>query len=337
VRRAGWLAVALVLVFPALAGCFRAVTSAAFVTEFVSDGRIPALSTLTAAPSRHPFPASDGTRTIRLDLHRVPGLARQPGLVLAHGLSPRGKDEPQLVAGARRLARAGFAVAVPTVEGLVTLRFRPEDKGAVRAAVDFLWQAGHRPVAILGISVGAGPALLAAAEPGTAERVSAVLALGGYADSVELLRYTLTGAYGFDGVTGRQTVNPIAIDLFVRANADLVAQAGRAIVDNRDPAAFDRLAAALPLETRRLLDELSPARVLPGLKAPLFLIHGRGDPAVPFTESLRLERAARAAGIPVRVVVASGVAHVEAGEVSALADLWRLAAAFHAFRATAGN
>jgi dienelactone hydrolase len=335
VRRAGWLAVALVLAVVAVAGSFRAVISAAFVAEFLTDGRIPALSLLTASPLRRPLAAADGTRRIPVDLYREPGLTRQPGLVLAHGLSPGGKDEPLLVEGARRLARAGFAVAVPTVEGLVTLRFRPEDKGAVRAAVDALWQAGHRPVAILGISVGAGPALLAAAEPGTAERVSAVLALGGYADSVELLRYTLTGAFAFGGVNGREPVNPVAIDLFVRANADLVARAGQAIVDNRDPEAFDRLIAALPPETRRLLDELSPGRVLPALEAPLFLIHGRADPAVPFTESLRLERLARAAGIPVRVLIASGVAHVEAGEVSALVDLFRLAAAFHAFRATA--
>jgi len=337
VRRAGWLAVALLLALPALSGCHRLASSAAFVAEFLSGGRFRPLSAFTPAPTTRPLLASDGARPVPLDLYRAPGLAREPGLVLAHGLSPRGKDEPELVAAARLLARVGFAVAVPTVEGLVTLRFRPEDKGAVRAAVDALWREGHRPVAILGISVGAGPALLAAAEPETAGRVSAVLALGGYADSVELLRYTLTGAFAFDGHRGRQPVSPAAIALFVRANADLVARAGTDLVDNRDPEAFDALVARLPPETRRLLDDLSPARALPGLRAPLFLIHGRADPAVPFTESLRLERAARAAGVPVRLVLAGGVGHVEAGEHPGLGDLWSLAAAFHAFRVTAGG
>ncbi len=88
---------------------------------------------------------------------------------------------------------------------------------------------------LLGVSLGSGPALLAAADPSIASSVSAVLALGGYASAVELLRYTLTGAFRFDGVSGRRPVNESAIAQFVRANAELVDAAGQRLVDNRDP------------------------------------------------------------------------------------------------------
>jgi dipeptidyl aminopeptidase/acylaminoacyl peptidase len=81
-----------------------------------------------------------------------------------------------------------------------------------------------------------------------------------------------------------------------------------------------------------LLEALSPARVISDLRAPLVLVHGREDPAVPFTESLRLAAAARATGRPVRMAIVGAVAHVEAGRLAELGDLARLWAAFYAFR-----
>ncbi|MFQ5946271.1 MAG: hypothetical protein ACE5NC_08485, partial [Anaerolineae bacterium] len=61
------------------------------------------------------------------DLYRpVRSLAPTP-LVLVHGLTPYGKDDPELRRAARLLARAGFAVAVPTLPELTRLRLRPGD------------------------------------------------------------------------------------------------------------------------------------------------------------------------------------------------------------------
>ena len=60
---------------------------------------------------------------------------------------------------------------------------------------------------MLGISLGAAPTLSAAGEPGLVPSLSAVLTLGGYASSRELLRYTLTGAYAFGNVRGRRPVD----------------------------------------------------------------------------------------------------------------------------------
>ena len=73
-------------------------------------------------------------------------------------------------------------------------------------------------------------------------------------------------------------------------NAGRPGRAILALLQNRDPERVDALLAALPLETRALLDTLSPARHLGHGSARLLLVHGRDDPAIPFSESLRLRR-----------------------------------------------
>ena len=334
-RATARLVLALLLSLPFFAGASSLIFTTSFLVEFLGQGRWRPLSALSHEPAVSPLPTPPGPRAVAVDLHTRPGLLRPPALVLVHGLAPEGKDDARLREAAGLLARSGWAVAVPTVDGLTTLRLRPEDASAVSVTVKALHDAGYHRVAVLGISLGAGPALLAAAEPDVAAGVSAVLALGGYASAVELLSYTLTGAYAYGGVSGRHPVEEAAIAQFARANTELVDEAGRRLVENRDPANLDALVRALPRGTRDLLDALSPGRRLGGLRAPLFLIHGRQDPAVPFTESLRLEAAAREAGRPVRAAIVGAVGHVEADRRAGLTDLLQLWATFYAFRLTA--
>ena len=332
--RVAWLAVAIVVVLPTIPAGGLALRTGFFLTEFLSGGRWPALSAVTAEPRVRPLPARAGAREIPADLYASGHPATRPGLILVHGLSVEGKDDARLREAARLLARAGWTVAVPTVEGLTRLRLRPEDADAVTAAGRALRAEGVRPIAVLAVSVGAGPALAAAADPALAGDVSAVLTLGGYASARELLRYTLTGA-GERGGRGRPDESGIAA--FVTANHELMDEAGRRLSGNRDPAKVDALLAALPEPTQRLLDALSPARHVEALRAPLFLLHGHDDPAVPASESQRLaERAARA-GRPARLAMVGSVGHVEPGAGGRLAELARLGALFHAFAATSAG
>ena len=326
--RLAWLLVASVLCAPALDGAWGAATTAVFLAEFLSAGRWPVLSVLTEAPATRPLAAG-------IDLHAPRRLVPPPGLVLVHGLAPRGKDEPSLVSAAILLARTGWAVAVPTVDGLTRLRLRPEDAGAVRRAVIALRDTGHTPVSILAVSVGGGPALHAAADPAIARDVTAVLLLGGYASARELLRYALTGAYRFGDVAGRRETDRDAVGRFARANAELLDAGAQRLVDNRDPETVDALLDALPSPTKRLLDELSPGGRLGGLHARLYVVHGRDDPAVPYTEALRLLETARQAGRPARGVIVGALGHVDPAHRAGAADLLRLAAAFYAFRSEA--
>jgi pimeloyl-ACP methyl ester carboxylesterase len=326
--RLAWLLLASVLCAPALDGAWRVVTTAAFLAEFLSAGRWPALSALTETPASRPLAPG-------LDLHVPRRVVPPAGLVLVHGVAPRGKDEPSLVGAALLLARTGWAVAVPTVDGLTQLRLRPDDAGPVSRAVAALRDAGYTPVSILAVSVGGGPALLAASDPVIARDVKAVLLLGGYASARELLRYALTGAYRFGNVAGRRETDREAVGRFARANAELLDAGAERLLDNRDPAAVDALLEALPPSTKRLLDELSPGGRLGGVRARLYVIHGRDDPAVPYTEALRLLEAARRAGRPARGVIVGALGHVDPAERAGAMDLLRLGAAFHAFRSNA--
>ena len=166
------------------------------------------------------------------DRHAVPAAAPRPGCQrrsLCSGrnasrrragarsrILPAGKDDPRVREAAALLSRAGFDVAVPTIPGLTRGRLGSEDVEPVVAAL----AARAEPSVVVAVSVGAGPALLAAADPRVRDRVRAVLSLGGYASASEVVRFWLTGAYGYDGLGGRVAHDPELVRMFVRANGD---------------------------------------------------------------------------------------------------------------------
>jgi pimeloyl-ACP methyl ester carboxylesterase len=321
-----------------------------FLVEFLTEGQQPWLSRMTSPPVVEPLA---GPETAEVDLWRPGGreLGPWPGLVLVHGLTPEGKRDDRLAWTADRLARAGFLVAVPDLPGLRAQHLRPDDAGVIRTTLKRLTAHPHLrrgPVAIISVSVGLGPVALALDAPAMAERVGLLVALGGYGEARELVRYFTTGAYAFGESAGRAAVDPALAAGFLARNPDLVPDpedrailmdvlAGRpapsepgpggrailALLQNHDPGRVDALLEALPLETRQLLDTLSPARHLGRGSARLLLVHGRDDPAIPFSESRRLAAATPGRS---RLVLVGLIGHVE-GQAPAwhrLTDLLRL-------------
>ena len=315
------LALALLLAAPVARDAVSLVRSAAFLAEFLTDGAMPVLSALTPAPARASLgPSVDGWTGITL--------GTQPPLLLVHGYAPQGKDDPRLARAASLLARAGFDVVVPTLPGLTRGRLRPDDAGPVVHAL----ATRPGPWAMVSVSIGAAPAFAAAADPAVRDRVGVLLALGPHGSAAETVRFWLTGVYEFDGVSGRVTHDPALVHAFLDANADLMDDATRAALAAGDPAHVERTLEALPPAVRGLLERLSPVRAMPDVRARVILVHGYADPAVPYSESLRLA-AARPART--RVVLLEAVGHVEA----APGPLWRAARdgirlllVFHALR-----
>lgn len=290
------------------------VVAGLFLAEFLTAGDWPALSRATPAPAR----AALAVAGAAVDRYTVPDRTAPVPLVLVHGLVPDGKDDARLVRAAELLARAGFDVAVPTVPGLTRLRLRPEDAEPVVATL----AARPEPAVVVGVSVGAGVAMIAAADGRGRDRVRTVLSLGGYASATELVRFYLTGEYAYGDARGRATHDPELIQRFLSANAELLDASARRVLTAGDPAAVSASLATLSPDLRRLLDGLSPERVVRRIRAPLILVHGRADIAVPYTETLRLA-AARPEGT--EVVLVGVVGHVEgaglAGRWSELGDL----------------
>jgi pimeloyl-ACP methyl ester carboxylesterase len=314
------LLLAALLVAPVLRAASDLVVAVAFLAEFLSAGQHRPLSALTAAPRREPLAVAGAAVDRWVSGGRMP-------LVLVHGYAPAGKDEPRVQEAAALLARAGFDVAVPTVPGLTQGRLRPVDVDPVVATL-----ATHAgPAVLVGVSVGAGPALLAAADPAVRERVAVVLSLGGYASAPALLRFFLTGEYGFDGIRGRVVHEPEVVRWFLEANADLLDVPAREAL--ADPARATAVLASPPPEVAELLAALSPERVAGAISARLVLIHGVDDRAVPYTESLRM---AAARPERTRLVLVHVLDHVEAGRprtwLSALRELSALVLVVHGLR-----
>ncbi|HEV8643513.1 MAG TPA: alpha/beta fold hydrolase [Methylomirabilota bacterium] len=276
----------------------------AFLVEFLTDGRPALLTHVTRQPRREPLPVAG----VSADRYAAPALRAGVPLVLVHGFTPEGKDDPRAGQAARLLARAGFEVAVPSLPGLMRGRLRPKDVEPVVATIAAASARSARSVVVMGVSVGAGPALLAAADPRVRDRVATVVSLGGYASALELLRFFLTGGYAYDDVRGHVVHDPEVVRAFIAANADLIDEPTRRALSARDPARTAAFLRHPPPDLRGLLDALSPERVASDIRARLLLVHGREDRAVPYTETLRL---AAARPLRTRVLLLGIVDHVE--------------------------
>ena len=305
------VAIGLIFFVPVAQSARTMVVAALFLAEFLSDGRIAPLTALTASPRREML-GPDVDQYVSATLR-----PRRP-LVLVHGFTPAGRDDPRLQAAAMLLARAGFDVAVPTIPGLTRGRLRPEDAEPVATTIMTVSETSTNLVTVLGVSVGAGPALLAAADPRVRDRVAVVVTLGGYASAHELLRYFLTGEYAFGSARGRVVHDPEIVRSFIAVNDDVLDEPARRRLAARDPTLPAALLANPPPRLRTMLAALSPERVVDDVRARLVVIHGRADPAIPYTESLRL-----AAARPRRTTLTllGSIGHVEGVSASDVVDL----------------
>jgi fermentation-respiration switch protein FrsA (DUF1100 family) len=181
-------------------------------------------------------------------------------------------------------------------------------------------------VGLMGISYGAGPTIIAAADPAIAEQVRFVISFGGYYDLPDVIRFVTTGHFAWQGHRGHIPPNPQARGRFLLANLDLLRDAkdreilaasaralaegdGRkaavptaeltswgaalhALLMNTDPERVGTLIEQLDPRVRDRIAFLSPSRVIGRLQAHLIIIHGLQDDFIPYTESLRLATAA---------------------------------------------
>lgn len=161
--------------------------------------RKPAVRTLTIV---------DGDRHMVADLYAVQDARSRPGLLVTHGVLDTGKDDPRLVALANELASCGFAVLVPELDGLKSLRLDMDESGDIAAAFRVMLsreEVDETRAGLFGISFAAGPTLKAATDPSIRDRVKFVVSFGGYYDTVNIIRYLTTGR---DEYRGHRHVEP---------------------------------------------------------------------------------------------------------------------------------
>lgn len=292
--------------------------------DMLSGAKGGLLQTLTLRPERQTVTWSVDGRRHSGDLY-LPGEKAKAGLVLVPGAAAAGKDDPRLVALANTLARARFLVLVPDIAGMRTQEISPNDRFPIADAARFLLNERHQPgVGLVAISYGDVPAILAARD---VPQVDFIVAVGGLHDMTALITFFTTGAYREtpDQPWQHGTPNVFGKWAFVKVNAqrlddsgdramlaaiaqrkmsdpaatldDLTAKLGpqgkavMALMDNADPDRVPALMAALPQRIRADIAAIDLAKQdLSGLKAKLFLIHGRDDSIIPWTESAALAR-----------------------------------------------
>ena len=235
--------------------------------------RKPAVRTLAIAA---------GGRRMAADLYAVPDGRRHAGLLITHGVLETGKDDPRLVALANELAACGFAVLVPELDGLKSLRLEMEESQDVVAAFRFLLsmeEVDDTRSGLFGISFAAGLTLKAAADASIRERVKFVVSFGGYYDTVNLVRYLTTGRDEYRGHRHDYPPEAYARYVFVR---NLLAH----MPEEEDRTLLYSLVEAIEQEARAgatssgwEAPSFSPDQLTEGGRAVSELIHNQ-DPAL---------------------------------------------------------
>ena len=287
-------------------------------------GLAPAIRRVTAPPVSETIQlAGSAVAAVRPSGGRGPW----PTYVFVNGAHPERRREPVVARLTEGLARAGFLVIVPDPPGLAEGAITPatlDVLGAiVRAAVEQPTVEGAR-VALLGASTGGSLALLAAADPGLRDRVSAVVAVTPFADLKKIVCLATTGSYRHDASSSSYLVNAALREGVVRSLLAAVAdqhdrrrlhelpktaeettfQLWRRLLPDLEPPAravarllinedanqFETLYGELPTDVRATIACLSPVSVAPGVSAPVELVVPPTDVYFPRGEALALAR-----------------------------------------------
>jgi pimeloyl-ACP methyl ester carboxylesterase len=278
-----------------------------------------------------------GHAPLRAALYRSPHPAAST-VVAIHGMSPLAERDPRWVQLCRGICRAGLTVVSPHFESVSQLRIMADQPtefaNAARAVCDSpdLSPAGR--VGLLSVSFSGGLTIAAAASPPLRHRVSAVCAIGGYADLPNCLRSIFTDedadpyallivlANFIQGDAGPLTGAHEALFRAARANFT------DATIDPRDhfgelpPATRTMLHGLLGDRDQRLTQlhrlmtrcadtvaALNPIDLIAGLQAPVTLLHGARDDVIPPEQSRSMAKAVGDMGLPCTLTITDILSH----------------------------
>ena len=259
--------------------------------------------------------------------HAGPGSA-SPAVVLALGVHPQPIDHPDITRIARAISRLGVAVGIPDSAALRELRVTPTEPSHLADAVLVLRQwpgVQAARVGLAGFSAGASISLVAAADERIADGLRFVSAFGGYARA-DLLLVDVATRTAVSGATARPWQPDVGIradvlELLIETIQDVPGRehlhelldgvvASDAPPTGPRPEDIDELfgdekqiyllftattrvqaesaIAGFSDQLRAELAAISPLGFVDRLRAPVFLLHGEPDTAIPVEHADRL-------------------------------------------------
>jgi pimeloyl-ACP methyl ester carboxylesterase len=250
-----------------------------------------------------------------------------PVLVFVNGATPDGRKHPIVRRLGLGLARAGFLVFVPELPGIGRGELTP---ATLRSTIELVTAAGDTPearqgrVGLAGVSLGGSLALLTAAAPALAERITVVACIAPFTDLANIVRLATTGVYRNGDRLVTHAAPPFLLLGIARSLVDTLprnpaneilaselravdpnsgdpllpfrrsgplddgAAALHALLANQDPERFDELYGGLPGVARESVESLSPLRVASRLVAPVEIATAPHDTYFPVAESVAL-------------------------------------------------
>lgn len=306
------------------------------------------LAWITPSPAVKRLQISRGGERIAADLYHLRDGKRRAAILLTHGIIEAGKDDPRLIRFAYSLARSGFVVLVPELKGMKSFRILLSDVDDIVASFRYLISlreiVDEEKMGLLGFSYGAGPTLIAAADPLIRDQVNFLVSFGGYYDPVNLIRFITTGTYEYRDEKGFLQPEPYGKWVFFKNNVDYVESErdrrllkamfekeekkkrdeatlllgdltpqGRYLYElliNEDPDRVENLIKRTDARFQDYLKKLSLAPIIPSIRAYFLIGHGSTDPLIPYTESLRLADAVQDKD-KVHVAILRAFSHVD--------------------------
>jgi dienelactone hydrolase len=299
-------------------------------------------------------------QTVRARLYLPAGAgAKEPALIVLHGVHYLGIDEPRLEAFATAMASCGIRVLTPELPDIKDYHVDASSIRTIGESARWFAHQSGAPVGVMGLSFSGGLALVAAADPAYAAAFRFVMALGAQDDMARVANYYRTGEDERpNGTMERLAAHPygplvleyeyvqdfvpakdvpalrrvLREDLYEDKGGEQLAQAaltkpelteaGR-LLDGASPATQALLAASNAKHAAELA-ELSPHGDLEGLKTPVYLLHGEADNIIPAAETLWLERDLPR-GTLKAALISPVISHIdfESSQPTAM-DEWRL-------------
>lgn len=270
-------------------------------------------------------------------------------LIVVPGLHPKGIYDHRFVAFAETCAEAGFRVVAPDLPEFRNFKITNESVQILRFVLNEVRDPG-KTTGMLGISYGAGPVFLLAAE----QKLDYIISIGGYYNLSHAIEYALTATH--PGSIKREThewgrlifaLNHMdqfapSADLEILRESlimrlDLKEKEAEVLEKGLSGAGKDFMQGileGLSADQRKACDEIlkqrekeafefSPQRVLCGVdrSTRVYLIHGTGDKAVPYEETLELETGLKETGFQPHCLITHGLTHVD---LMKFASIWEL-------------
>jgi hypothetical protein len=273
-------------------------------------------------------------------------------LILVPGIHPNGIHDRRFSAFAETCAEAGFYVVAPDIPEFRNFHITHESVNILKAILNALPSEvpaeNRKRIGMLGISYGAGPMFLIAAE----SDVDFLVSVGGYFNLLHTLEYSFTGAHPGDQNRGSHEWGRLIFA--INHLSELVAPQDEEIVEKSLSLRLqlkvkeaEQLESQLSPDGKELMQgiltgltetqkdlflnvllrrkeeaiAMSPEHVLNQLDPDthIYLLHGPNDDAIPFEETIELQKALVAAGFDPHTLITPAITHVD---FSRLSDLW---------------